>query len=88
MSGTDCALSHLETDWRVTSSCCASSSCDQPARFRSCVIFSAKIIVKPPGFGDAFRVRRDGSIIAILPVARNQRGAAMCQPAVAFGFLY
>ena len=43
-SGTDCAPSHLETDCRVTFSYCASSSCDQPAFFRSVMILSARII--------------------------------------------
>ena len=43
-SGRDWAPSHLETDCRVTSSCSASSSWDQPAFFRSCMILSARII--------------------------------------------
>ena len=44
MSGTDCAPSHLETDWRLTPSISASSSCDQPFFFLSSMILSARII--------------------------------------------
>src|SRR5699024_7133306 len=45
-SGTDCAPSHLLTDWRLTFSCWASSSWDQPAFLRRAMILSAKIMVR------------------------------------------
>ena len=44
ISGTDCAPSHLDTDWRVTPSFSARSSWLQPAFFRRDTISSAKII--------------------------------------------
>ena len=47
-SGMLCALSHLETDWRETPSCSASSSCDMPLRLRSSAIFSARVMGQFP----------------------------------------
>ena len=46
ISGTDCALSHLEMDWRLTSIFSASSSCDQPFFFLCSMILSASIMLK------------------------------------------
>ena len=47
-SGTDCPDSHLDTDWRVTSSRAASSSCDHPAAWRRPAIFCDKRIFNTP----------------------------------------
>ena len=35
---------HFETDWRETSSCSASCSCERPAALRSCCILSPTVI--------------------------------------------
>ena len=61
-SGTDCAPSHLETDCRVTFSCCASSSCDQPAFFLRFMILSARIIFSSSWFlfGWRYHIRSGG----------------------------
>ena len=45
ISGTDWAPSHLDTDWRLTSSISASSSWDQPFFFLRSMILSARIMV-------------------------------------------
>ena len=45
MSGIDCALSHLETDWRLTFSRSASSSCDQPAFLRRAMSLSENVMM-------------------------------------------
>ena len=65
--------SHLLTDWRVTPSCSASSSCDQPAFLRRAVILSANII------REVLRLRRarrlfDGQSIPLFAVADKKDG--------------
>ena len=77
-SGTDCAPSHLETDCRDTPSCCASSSCDQPAFLRSEMILSASIMNRSSSFQVA-------PILSDAAVAGQKPGCSMCQPAVAAG---
>ena len=42
-SGWLAPLSHLDTDWRETFRCSASSSCDQPDRLRRSAILSDNI---------------------------------------------
>ena len=82
ISGTDCAPSHLLTDWRVTPSCSASSSCDQPAFLRRAVILSANIIREVLRFR---RTRRlfDGQSIPLFAVADKKDGQEICQSTVA-----
>ena len=82
ISGTDCAPSHLLTDWRVTPSCSASSSCDQPAFLRRAVILSANII------REVLRLRRarrlfDVQSIPLFAVADKKDGQEICQSTVA-----
>ena len=82
ISGTDCAPSHLLTDWRVTPSCSASSSCDQPAFLRRAVILSANIIREVLRFRRARRLF-DGQSIPLFAVADKKDGQEICQSTVA-----
>ena len=82
ISGTDCAPSHLLTDWRVTPSCSASSSCDQPAFLRRAVILSANIIREVLRFRRA-RCLFDGQSIPLFAVADKKDGQEICQSTVA-----
>ena len=67
---------HLETDWRVTPSCSASSSCDQPAFLRSAINLSAKIIRIPPQI--CLRFRRGAFYMRPSTAACHTGGYGIC----------